>query len=568
MALAVPRVVMRGGNPGVALPQPLTPSDAARVRRIFALQDHGDIPQAIRATEELDDPLLVGTILAERYLGRWYRTSASELSAWLAQYPELPDAPAIRALLMRRDPRAIVPRPTAEPGAVRLSVAAAPEEDPDEAPASIRRNPALDRAVQDRAQRGDASSALRLISTTRTLSQAYAALLRAEVAQVLFTRNEDTEALRIVLASLGQAPTDSQPGLTAYIGGLAAWRLGRPDQARILFEESARAGLASPRQRAASAFWAGRGAQRMGDARGAIRWLRQAAEQRRTFHGLIARRMLGLDTGILPTGELPAEADVDAVATTEHGWRAFALLQVGQTERAAAEFRVAWSGVRSDPTLTRSLILVAASCGLANVATDFASDLQTSSGHASGAALPRLRPAGGFTVDPALVYGLTRLESNFDAGAVSAAGARGLMQIMPATAQYVAGDLSLSEERLHDPSVNLAIGQRYVTYLAAQDGVGEDLLRLLASYNAGPGNLQRWNDTIRDGGDPMLFIEAIPNIETRQFVPQVLAYTWIYAARLHVPAPSLDELAGGEFPRFTRARQERTVAAWVSPPLH
>ncbi len=63
-----------------------------------------------------------------------------------------------------------------------------------------------------------------------------------------------------------------------------------------------------------------------------------------------------------------------------------------------------------------------------------------------------------------------------------------------------------------------------------------DLLRLLASYNAGPGNFARWVSQIRDNDDPLLFIEAIPIDETRAHVPRVLTYTWIYAARLHLPA--------------------------------
>ena len=75
--------------------------------------------------------------------------------------------------------------------------------------------------------------------------------------------------------------------------------------------------------------------------------------------------------------------------------------------------------------------------------------------------MPRLHPAGGFRIDPALVYALTRLESNFDAAAVSPAGALGLMQIMPVTARYVMGD-ALDDPKLHDPSLDLDVGQRYV----------------------------------------------------------------------------------------------------------
>jgi soluble lytic murein transglycosylase-like protein len=179
--------------------------------------------------------------------------------------------------------------------------------------------------------------------------------------------------------------------------------------------------------------------------------------------------------------------------------------------------------------------------------------------------MPRLRPAGGFQVDPALVYALARMESNFDAGAVSPAGARGLMQIMPVTARYVTGNHSLAAERLDDPAFNLALGQRYVAWLAGQDGVDGDLIQLLMSYNAGPGNAVKWRDDLRRAGetgdDPLLFIEAIPNRETRRFVYNVLDYTWLYAARLHVPAPSLDEMAAGEFPRFTPPGGERRLTA-------
>jgi soluble lytic murein transglycosylase-like protein len=176
-------------------------------------------------------------------------------------------------------------------------------------------------------------------------------------------------------------------------------------------------------------------------------------------------------------------------------------------------------------------------------------------------ALPQLRPAGGFRVDRALVYALTRVESNFDSDAISAAGARGLMQLMPVTANYVGNDPSLDEASLHDPALNLELGQRYVLLLAQQDAVGGNLLRLLASYNAGLGGYLHWAAAMHDDGDPLLFIEAIPNDETRRFVERALTYTWIYAARLHVPAPSLDDMAEGKFPRFTPVAVEGKIAA-------
>jgi len=138
------------------------------------------------------------------------------------------------------------------------------------------------------------------------------------------------------------------------------------------------------------------------------------------------------------------------------------------------------------------------------------------------------------------------------------------MQIMPVTAQYLVGNASFVGERLHDPAFNLELGQRYVTYLGQQDAIDNDLLHLLASYNAGPNSLARWRGSVHDDGDPLLFIEAIPNDETRAFVEHALTYTWIYAGRLHLPAPSLDELAAGEWPRFTPPADQGKIMVAVS----
>ena len=169
--------------------------------------------------------------------------------------------------------------------------------------------------------------------------------------------------------------------------------------------------------------------------------------------------------------------------------------------------------------------------------------------------VPPLEPLNGFSVDPALIYGLTRVESNFNTGAVSGGGARGLMQLMPQTASYI-GHEAVDRSNLQDPELNLELGQRYVMYLDRHGTVDHDLIRLLASWNAGPNKCAAWN--IQDQGDPLLYIESIPIEQTRVFVQRALAYTWMYAARLNLPAPSLDELAQGDFPRFRRISMSST----------
>jgi soluble lytic murein transglycosylase-like protein len=538
------------------------------MRRIFALQARGKIPEAVRITGELQDELLVGSVLADRYLGRYHHSTPDELLDWLKRHRDLPDAASIRALLLVRLPKGTA-LPLVPESAVldRLSEFTPLPEDLDPPRHDLGRNPMLERIVLDRAQGGATASALRLITATRTVSPAYGAQLRAEVAQALFVRNDDAEALRTAQAAVNGAAATDQPSLGFYIGGLAAWRLNKIELARSLFEDGATASNGSSRLRAASAYWASRASRAMQDVSGTMHWLRAAANERLTLHGLLARRILRMDTGIWPSGELLSQADVDAVAATLPGWRAFALLQIGQTDRAEAELRGLWSSVQDNPIFGRSVMLVTAAVGLTDCAAQMAAALQSQDGHRHDELrfpVPRLRPAGGFTIDPALVYAVTRLESNFQSNAISPAGARGLMQIMPATAQYITGDVFYAAERLHEPSSNLAIGQRYLSYLSRQEGIDHDLIRMLASYNSGPGNFQRWGAEVRDNGDPLLFIEAIPVSETRGFVAHVLVYSWIYAARLHLPAPSLDELAAGEFPRFTPVEQERRMVTLTS----
>jgi soluble lytic murein transglycosylase len=568
-ALAIPRVAPRGAA-GVSFPQPLPPSEAARVRRIFAAQARGDIPAAVRETQDLDTSnavghSMLGFLLADRYLGRFTKPNADTLSAWLHSWNDLPDAPAIYNLLVARLPRH-APAASTPPVSHALSAWATvpvPEES-EPVGLEIDRRPSLDRAVHEATHARGAAGANRVIRGARNISPAYAALLRGEAGQILFSLNQDDDAYQIASSGshiCGAGGDCKEVALPAYVAGLAAWRMGRKDLARAMFEAAWRAGKTTSSLKAAGAFWAARTQLYTRDPSGYVPWLRRAAAQRDTFYGLLARRSLGLSFGESSgTHETLSQADIDAVAATPEGLYAFALLQVGQNSLAEASLRQLWPTVRTAPEFGRAVMLVAANAGLIDLAAQLADLVQTADGQPRDATrfpVPALHPTGGFTIDPAMVYALARTESNFDAAMVSSAGARGMMQIMPATARFivhVSGGGPV-DDALHDSAVNLDLGQRYVAYLAGHEVVSGDLIRLLASYNSGPGNFGRWSANVRDGGDPLMFIEAIPIDETRAFVPRVLTYTWIYAARMHLPTPSLDELAVGAWPRY-HARQQ------------
>ncbi len=551
-AMSVPRPATSGGVPG--LPQVLAPSDAARLRRVFDLQSRGELAAAAREADRLDDRRLLGHVLADRYLRPEASASVPEVQSWLAQYADHPDALRLHDLLGRLSPRGTaLPAPPSPPEPLSPDAVLAPE---DRAPAmaAILRNPGLDRTVRDRALEGNAAAALALIGRTKGMTPAYAGLLRADIAMGLFRAGQDEQALRIAAEA---ARAGEASGLAAFAAGLAAWGLGQYETALPFFERSARNDQAAPALRSAAAFWTARAAVRARKPQLYVAWMMQAAQEPRTFYGLVARRTLGLGAGFAWEGELAGEAEAAAIAETAGGWRALALLQVGQPIRAEAELRQLWGQARRNPGLVRAMLVVASQANLTGLTAQLAAASQAEDGRPRDFArfpLPRLMPQGGFRVDPALLYALALQESRFNAGAVSPAGARGLMQIMPATASYLARDPSLQGEgaqRLHDPAYSLELGQRYIHYLARHEGVEGNLIRLLAAYNAGPGNLMKWLPAHGHRDDPFLFVEAIPFDETRGFVQQVLTYSWIYASRLGLPAPSLDQLAAGGFPRFS-----------------
>ena len=301
--------------------------------------------------------------------------------------------------------------------------------------------------------------------------------------------------------------------------------------------------------------------------------------ERDTFYGLLAQRNLGAESAWYrraDTRELLGQADVDAVAAIPEGLRAFALLQVDQPERAEAELRRLWPAMADQPEMARAVMLVADHAGMSELAAQLADLLQSVDGRpreATRFSVPRLRPRGGFQVDPSMVFAIARTESNFSTHGASSAGALGVMQIMPETADFITAEPvpesgrkrhvsgSRLREMLVDPSPNLDLGQRYIDYLARREDIDGNLIPLLASYDCGPGRFAQWSGQVDGKDDPLLFIEAIPIDETRAYVPRVLTYTWLYARRLRRPTPSLDELAAGIWPRY------RPLAGGQAPPL-
>lgn len=554
----------------IALPQPLSDADAAHYRRTFELQDNQRWSEADREIAKLHDRLLLGHVLAQRYLSpKGYHSKFSELSSWLAHYADLPNATRIYHLALSRMPRGAKHPHHPEGGA--FSAAAAGEAISTVSEPAHRLNAAeqrhlveLRRAIRHKIDEGSFASAGHLLASRdaqRLFGAAEYDQLDAEIVSGFYFLNQDVEALASADSAL---PRIKRVNTTVeWAAGMAAWRLKRYDKAAIHFERLATADSADSWSRSAGAYWAARSNLREGVPEKVTHWLEVAANYPYTFYGVLARRLAGKDLDF--NWEAPAftRADASQIMGIPAGKRALALIQVSEDGRAELELRRVNP---AQPELAHALLAISQRAEMPALAIQLAQQVTDKNGRRYDAALypaPSWEPQGGYTVDRALVLALIRQESRFSPRALSQAGARGLMQLMPGTARFVSGgtDYHGRRHRLFDPELNITLGQNYLAHLMGTDYIGDNLFWIVAAYNGGPGNLARWQHNIRHGDDPLVFIESIPNRETRQFVERVLTNYWIYRDQLGLPTTALDAIAEGKWPTYKSTDGTLTPAA-------
>lgn len=132
-------------------------------------------------------------------------------------------------------------------------------------------------------------------------------------------------------------------------------------------------------------------------------------------------------------------------------------------------------------------------------------------------------------LDPLIIISLMRQESAFNPHATSSVGAKGLMQLMPATAKRLNKKVKL--KNLVDPNTNIALGTKYLKLLV--DRFEGNLIFTLASYNAGENRIDRWRKEIFRNNDPLSVIESIPYEETRNYVKLIYRNNFFYNILLH-----------------------------------
>lgn len=547
----------------VRLPEMLSERDVDLYQRIFTHQDNGQWTAADKAIKEVQDRLLMGHVLAQRLLHPSHKSQPKEIKDWLAHYSDHPDAKKIGELGGKR-------------GKGKTPYFAQSGHDGTAFTGAYSGMGELSKGQRAKAQ-GTAAKARTFIrkgnvKAAKTLLESKdAALLpaaefdrlRADLGAVFYGRNQDDLALE--WAGKAAARSGHLIPEAHWTAALAAYRLERFAEAAKNFEKVATHKHASPWLRSGGAFWSARAHLKAGAPAEVNRWLVAAIDHPRTFYGLLAKRwlgdVLGLDWRPPPLG---AE-DLAKLTTVNAAKRALALIQVGLDNIAERELRALYAKMPAE--MGRPILAVALRANMPGLAMRLGTALAREGfGPFDSTAypLPAWMPEEGYRIDRALIYAIIRQESGFNPKAESRAGAKGLMQVMPRTAAFVAGDASLRNRKnkaLFDPSRNVAVGQDYAEMLLGDNLVGGNLFYLAAAWNGGPGNTSKWLRAVRHNDDPLLFIESIPARETRNFIERVLANLWIYRDRLGQPIPSLDALAAGEWPLYMSLDQRTEMVA-------
>ena len=353
---------------------------------------------------------------------------------------------------------------------------------------------------------------------------------------LLALRSGDSRAAYGASANSGLTSGGDAADAEFYAGWIALRRLNNPAQADVHFANLERIG-SSPITRGRALYWRGRAAEARGDQRTAQEFYGQASKYYTTFYGQLAGEKVGGGKLVLPADPTITPADRARFEGRETVQAARLLFESGQRDL----FRALVLGLDDIlPSAEEEAMLI----DLARSYGEQDTSMKVARAAAQrGFVLPqrgypfRTPPKMYDAPEVALILGITRQESGFDPLVRSGAGARGMMQLMPATASAVArrNGMGYSPAMLDDPDYNMQLGSSYLGQVI--NSFSGSYVMGVAAYNAGPGRPPQWSafcgDPRAGSADPIDFIECIPFAETRNYVMRVLEGMQVYRAKLN-----------------------------------
>jgi soluble lytic murein transglycosylase len=288
-----------------------------------------------------------------------------------------------------------------------------------------------------------------------------------------------------------------------------------------------------PISKARGAYWAGRASEAVKDSERARYWYRTAFKNPTTYYGQLAATKLPREDTINMPPPPHTDPIVEASFNSHELVRAVRIIDAAGMTGMLRPFIRQLAEIGKTPDWLANVADLAYETGRADISIYAAKRAESEGVSLLQAGFPIIKTQRISEADRPLVHAVIRQESLFNTSAVSRAGARGLMQLMPATAKQMAkkNDITFVHERLtEDADYNVHLGQTYLADLV-NDFNGSYILAL-AAYNAGPSRARQW---IREYGDPrdstvdaIDWIEMIPFAETRNYVQRVLENLQVY----------------------------------------
>ncbi|SDD69261.1 Soluble lytic murein transglycosylase [Sphingomonas sp. YR710] len=529
-----------------AVPAQLTPDQRSAYRNIFAAIRAGDWTTATSGLDALPNGPLTAVARAELILAKGSpKADDATLADLLTNGRDLPEAPQIARVAQARN-LALPALPVAR-DLVRM--AGPPKRQNARALRNDNAAAALAQQVNPLIRNDQPTDAEALVTARLAdlLPEAQTQFLQ-RVAWSYYLTGDDTNAIRV--ATQARAGSGDWAVQADWVLGLAAWRAKDCDRAATAFDAvSARA--RDSEMMAAGLYWTARADMQCRRPDRIEPRLRSAARLHETFYGMLSQAALGIsDTP--DNGTRLTALDWSTIGALPNIRRAAALAEIDETALADQLLRYqARIGLAQDH---ESLIHLAARLNLPSTQIWLAQNGPSGSRLSASARYPTpaWTPASGWQVDRSLIFAHALQESQFRPDATSSAGARGVMQLMPGTAQMVARHQgrTIDAAMLSQPAASMELGQQYLRELAGNSGTAGLLPKVIAAYNAGPNSVANWNARGRNLADPLLFIESIPFTETRAYVTIVLRNYWMYQKQAGAKPGSLTAIAQGLWPKF------------------
>ena len=537
----------------------ISKKDVRLYKQIFEYIEQENIISAQKLIKDVENPILLGHVLAQIYLSKTYQSSPQELKKWLKKYSDFPQARAIYNLAVSKVGRNAVINPWGE----KYPIIYSPyswfnnqyEHFSDEKRKYIRRQVNEFRNAINKGKTKVARGILENYKFRMTIPDKEYDAMSTTLAMLYLLDNQNQLAWKWVQ----KATSRSDEAMAYWVGGLAAWRLKNYKNSATFFAKLGQKHQSDEWLVAAGCYWAYRAYTKLNNKNEAEKWLKAATVYKRTFYGMLAAYQKGEPwnfnwDGIAFINDYSQENYVQELLNSPVVLRTLLLLQIDNRVLAEKEIRAAYQ--RMNKEQKEALLFIAQQYEMHAVAILLANDIKNNEEgffyDEAAYPVPQWKPKNGWKVDRAFVWALVRQESAFFPKANSRAGAKGLMQLMPMTAFHITKDPKVKQDTtiLFEADYNLSLGQQYVSYLAEKPFINKNMFFVITAYNAGPGNLFKWLKKIEYENDPLLFIEIIPARETRIYIERVVANYWMYEARFGKKHKSLDALVAGKWPKL------------------